>query len=88
MVRNQLSEQVENFLSQNRDISLVLSILKHNSGKTNNKFITSPVISYRRFQKESDDLSYTVRSFVMVRNQLPAQVVEQWRVLANGERKK
>ena len=36
-----------------------------------------PVISYRRVQKESDGLLYTVWSLVMVRNQLPAQVVEQ-----------
>ena len=34
-----------------------------------------PVISHRRVQKESDELLYTVRSLVMVRNQLPAQVV-------------
>ena len=32
-----------------------------------------PVISYRRVQKESDDLLCTVWSLVMVRNQLPAQ---------------
>ena len=35
-----------------------------------------PVISYRRVQTESDELSCTVWSFVMVRNQLPAQVIE------------
>ena len=35
-----------------------------------------PVISYRRVQKESDELSYTVWSLVTVRNQLPARVVE------------
>ena len=36
-----------------------------------------PVISYRRVpkEKESDELLYTVWSLVMVRNQLPAQVV-------------
>ena len=34
-----------------------------------------PVISYRRVQKESDELLYTLWSLVMVRNQLPAQVV-------------
>ena len=34
-----------------------------------------PVISYRRVPKESDELLYTVWSLVMVRNQLPAQVV-------------
>ena len=34
-----------------------------------------PVISHRRVQNESDELSYTVRSFVMVCNQLPAQVI-------------
>ena len=33
-----------------------------------------PVTSYRRVEKESDELLYTVRSLVMVRNQLPAQV--------------
>ena len=35
-----------------------------------------PVITYRRVQKESDELLYTVRSLVMVRSQLPAQVVK------------
>ena len=36
-----------------------------------------PVISYRRGQKENDELSYTVWwSLVMVRNQLPVQVVK------------
>ena len=34
-------------------------------------------MSHRRVQKESDELSYTVRSLVMVRNQLPAQVVNR-----------
>ena len=34
-----------------------------------------PVMSYRRVQKESDEL-YTVWSLVMVRNQLSAQVVK------------
>ncbi|KOX73271.1 hypothetical protein WN51_01128 [Melipona quadrifasciata] len=35
------------------------------------------VISYRRrVQKESDELLYTVWSLVMVRNQLPAQVLK------------
>ena len=34
------------------------------------------VIFYRRIQKESDELLYTVRSLVTVRNQLPAQVVK------------
>ena len=36
-----------------------------------------PLISYRRVQKESDELLYTVRSLVMVRNQLPAQVTDE-----------
>ena len=31
---------------------------------------------YRRVQKESDGLLYTVWSLVMVRDQLPAQVVK------------
>ena len=50
--------------------------------ETNNKFITSlynnfyPVISYRQVQKESDELLCTVLSLVMVRNQLPVQVVK------------
>ena len=37
-----------------------------------------PVTSYRRVQKKKkgDELLYTVRSLVMVRNQLPAQVVK------------
>ena len=37
-----------------------------------------PVISCRRVQKkkESDELLYTVRSLVMVRDQLPAQAVK------------
>ena len=34
------------------------------------------MISYRLVQKESNELLYTVRSLVMVRNQLPAQVVK------------
>ena len=34
-----------------------------------------PVMSYRRVEKESDGLFYTVWSLVMVRNQLPAQAV-------------
>ena len=53
---------VENFLFQNCNISPVLSIFKYNPGKTNNKFILNnfyPVI-YRRVQKESDKLLYTV----------------------------
>ena len=71
---------VENFLSKNWNISSVLSVFKYNPGKTNNKFIKLvnnfyPVISYRRVQKESDVVTrfiilYTVRSLVMVRNQL------------------
>ena len=36
-------------------------------------------MSHRRFKKESDELLYTVWSLVMVRNQLPAQVVNIWR---------
>ena len=37
-----------------------------------------PVVSYRPSSKEKeiDESLYTVRSLVMVRNQLPAQVVE------------
>ena len=35
-----------------------------------------PVIPYRRVRQESDELLYTVWSLVMVRNQLPAQVVK------------
>ena len=34
------------------------------------------LVIYRRVQKESDELLYTVWSLVMVRNQLPAQVVK------------
>ena len=59
----------------------VLCIFKYNPGETiiinlllvNNFY---PVTTYRRVQKESDELLYTVWSFVMVRNQLPAQVVK------------
>ena len=40
-----------------------------------NNFYLSTVISYRRVQKENDELLCTVRLLVMVRNQLPAQVV-------------
>ena len=61
----------------------VLSIFKYNPGKTNNKFVKLhlnnfyPVISYRRDQKESDEFElYTVWSLVMVRSQLPAQVIK------------
>ena len=32
-------------------------------------------MSYRQVQKESDELLYVVWSLVMVRNQLPAQMV-------------
>ena len=32
-------------------------------GETSNKFITSPVILYRRVQKEGDDLSYTIARY-------------------------
>ena len=63
---------VENFLSQNCNISSVLGIFKYNSEKVKqiinllllNNFY--PVI-YRRIQKESDELLYTVWSLVMVR---------------------
>ena len=34
------------------------------------------MISYRRVEKESDELLYTVWPLVMVRNQLPAQAVK------------
>ena len=40
-----------------------------------NKFITFSIISTYRTD-ESEELLYTVRSLVMVRNQLPAQVVK------------
>ena len=36
-----------------------------------------PVISYRQVRMESDELFYTVWSLVTVRNQLPAQGVNQ-----------
>ena len=40
-----------------------------------------PVISYWRVRKESDELLCTVRSLVMVRSQLPAQVVKaKWNI--------
>ena len=42
-----------------------------------------PVI-YRRVQKENDELLYTIWSLVMVRNRLPAQVVNS--VLSNVRR--
>ncbi|KAF3427821.1 hypothetical protein E2986_05799 [Frieseomelitta varia] len=43
------------------------------------------VISYRRIEKESDELLYTVWSLVTVRNQLPAQV-SQWLIIFEIER--
>ena len=54
-------------------VVLVLSILKYNRRKTNNKFVRLlfnnfyRVIVDRRVQKESDKLLYTARSLVMVR---------------------
>ena len=36
-----------------------------------------PVISYRRVQRGSEELLNTIRSLVMVRNQLPARVVQR-----------
>ena len=67
-----------------------MCIFKYNTGKANNKFIIPnnnnkfillnnfyPVISYRRVRKECDELLYTVWSLVMVRGQLPAQVVKR-----------
>ena len=62
---------------------LSLSIFKYNPGETNNKFTTKSVlnllliISMQRytdeFQKKATILLCTIRSLVMVRNQLPAQ---------------
>ncbi|KAK9307783.1 hypothetical protein QLX08_002017 [Tetragonisca angustula] len=40
-------------------------------------FYSKLMISCRRVRKESDELLYTVWPLVMVRNQLPAQVVEK-----------
>ena len=71
------------FCPKNCNILSVSSIFRYNSGKTNDKFITSQqflssdIIWYRRARKESDELLYTVRSLVMVRNQSPAQVINQ-----------
>ena len=47
----------------------------YNPGKTNNNNnnYVQDIISTSRKEKESDELLYTVRSLVMVRNQLPAQ---------------
>ena len=74
---------VENFLSQNCNIFSISSIFKYNPGKANNKFITSrsflssDIIPTSSKGKESDESLHTVRSLVMVRNQLPAQVVKR-----------
>ena len=63
---------VENILFQNCNIFSVLSVFKYNPGKQiinlsllNNFY---PTLSYRRVQKESDELLYTVWSLVMVRS--------------------
>ena len=61
-------------------IFLISSIFEYKRGKTNNKFIIllnnfyPTAMSYRRVRKDSDELFYTTRSLVKVRNQLPAQV--------------
>ena len=55
------------FLPENCNISSVLSIHIINLLLLNNFY---PAISYRRDQKESDELLYTIWSLVMVRNQL------------------
>ena len=70
-------ELVENFFSQNCNISSVLSTFKYSSNssksdssETSNlrRFSTFlPAISYRRVEEESGELSYTVWSLVMVR---------------------
>ena len=41
-----------------------------------NNFQSSDIIPASSKEKESDELSYTVRSLVTVRNQLPVQVVK------------
>ena len=85
MVRNQLPAQVFNLLWTSRifcskiaifsQFQVYLSITQAkqiiNLLLLNNFY---PVI-YRRVQKESDELLYTVWSLVTVRNQLPTQVV-------------
>ena len=80
-----------NFLSENCNILSVLSMFKYkrkakqtiNLLRLNNFY---PVISYTTssIEKESDELLYTVRSLVTVRNQLPAQVVKDF--CSNKER--
>ena len=73
---------VKNFLSQNCYIFSVSSIFMYitQAKQIINLLLLSNfhlVISYRRVQKESNELLYeTVWSLVMVRNQLPAQVVK------------
>ena len=58
-------------------------LIKAKIGKTNNKSIAFsiifyPAISYRRVQKESDELSYTVCGHSLwSASQLPARVVEE-----------
>ena len=42
----------------------------------NNFYPTIDIIPTSSKEKESDELLYTVQSLVMVRNQLPAQVVK------------
>ena len=71
----------------NCNIFSVSSILKHNAGKTNNKFISSQQFlsgdistsSKKKKKEESDELLCTVRSLVMVCNRLPAQGVNPFR---------
>ena len=63
----------EYIFSQNCNICSVLSIFKCNSGETNDKFIASSkflssgIIPTSPEETENDELLYTIRSLVMVR---------------------
>ena len=72
--------KLQNFLSQN----IVSCALRYNRGEANNKFITPQWFLSSDYhtdvQTESELLLYTFWSLVMVRSQLPAQVVN-WKTM-------
>ena len=69
-------------LSQNCNIFsvLIINLLLNNFFIIINNFLVIPVISYRRVEKESDELLSTVWSLVMVREpELPAREVKTFK---------
>ena len=90
MVRNRLPAQavhlfvpkLQYFLSSRYILSITRTKQIINLLPLNNFY---PVVSYRRVQRESDELLYTVWPLVMVRNRLPAQVVKMGKFRNRGE---